>query len=146
MWAEYSDFLAVGSAGSGQTGIDSPLRLFRNARSGTFEAVDLPGLSEPFGALDITAGDVDGDGLPDLLLASGSLGHNRLATAALLLNRADKTFEVGAQFPSAQAPVSSTGVSTVDIDQDGRPEIYLAGDGAFGESDYGRSYLLTFGQ
>src|SRR5215216_3651464 len=70
----------------------------------------------------VAAGDVDGDGLPDLYFTS-NLGPNRLYR-----NRGNYTFEdITAKAGVADADGWKTGVTMADVDGDGRVDIYVSG-------------------
>jgi hypothetical protein len=109
------------------------LRLFLNTGEGAFQEARQPESTAIHGALGLAAGDFDGDGWPDLLLASGSPSPARIEASRVLLNRGG----------SLELPPSvSLGGAVVDIDRDGRPEVYLAGNRALLGSGYGQSRLL----
>ena len=117
-------------------------RLFRNLPSLRFEETHLPGLHAPFGTIQALAADIDGDGWTDLIFANGGLGAQRLEPSVVLLNRLGKEFHARFWLPGPLRPAPAIGVSVVDVDGDGRPEIYLAGNPLLGESPFAAGLLL----
>jgi hypothetical protein len=82
----------------------------------------------------VAAGDVDGDGLPDLYFTS-NLGANRLYR-----NKGDFRFEdVTARAGVADSGGWKTGVTMADVDGDGRLDIYVSGVSYLGM--HGRNVL-----
>ncbi|PQA55584.1 VCBS repeat-containing protein [Siphonobacter curvatus] len=75
----------------------------------------------------VGVGDFDGDGLPDLFFSGNTVAHR------LYLNRGNWKFsDITAQAGVAGNGTWGTGVSIVDINADGRPDIYVCHSGKFG--------------
>lgn len=109
------------------------LRLFLNTGEGAFQESRQTAPTAIRSVFGLAAGDLDGDERPDILLAGGSLSPNRIEASRVLLS----------QGGSLELPPSvSLGGAVVDIDRDGRPEVYLAANPALLGSQYGRSRLL----
>ena len=103
-----------------------PCALFRNDGGGTFVDIskgngacpaDLAGRSA-------TAFDADGDGLLDLAVAEDPFGYGGRKSSRLFLNKGGLRFEPAPDFP---ANIPALGVAAGDVDNDGRPDLFLAG-------------------
>ncbi len=109
------------------------LRLFLNAGNGSFEESSWGGAVTMQGILDVAAGDFDGDGRADLLLAGGSHSPGNFNASGVVFHDGE----------SAELPLAfSLGGSAVDVDQDGQSEVYLAGSAFIEGSSLGRARLL----
>ncbi len=106
----------------------APCALFRNDGGGTFVDVskghgacpaDLAGRSA-------AAFDADGDGLLDLAVAEDPFGYGGKKSSRLFLNKGGLRFEPAPEFP---AGIPALGVAAGDVDNDGRPDLFLAGRG-----------------
>ena len=97
-------------------------RLFRNRGDGRFEDVtESAGLEETGFGQGVAAGDIDGDGWPDLHVAN--IGGNRL-----YINNRDGTFHDATDasgLPGDDDASWSTSCTIADIDGDGHADIYV---------------------
>ena len=101
--------------------------LFLNRGDGTFEdRSESAGLLDQVGALNCTHADYDNDGRLDVLLLRGGWeGPRRMS---LLRNRGDGTF-VDVTIPAGLArPIGSQAAAWADYDNDGRLDLYVAGE------------------
>ncbi len=110
-----------GTDGTGMAGVSV---LLQNASSpGTFLAP--ASYQTPFGAMDVAVGDLDGDGRPDLVVASLEPDFTG-AVSVLLQNPAPAqagTFAAATVYPGMGQPLS---VAIGDLNGDGRPDIAVA--------------------
>jgi hypothetical protein len=111
---------------------------------GTFQDAHIDAIST--GLRSVAVGDFNGDGTPDLAIASGD------GTVSILLGKGDGTFQTTQTFNVASAAFLAVG----DFDGDGRPDLAVAGsvltillgngDGTFhSEQSYGGAYFALFG-
>lgn len=112
--------------GSVQMPVD---QIFRSGPGGRYSDVtDETGIVEQEFSQGVTAGDVNNDGFPDILIAN--IGSNRL-----FLNHGDGTFHEDTSFREQSPPAWSTSAAIADLSGDGHPEIfvanYLEGDDLF---------------
>ena len=105
-----------------------PNQLFRNNRDGTFSDVSAQvGLPDHVGkGMGVAFGDFDGDGFTDVFVANDSVRH------FLFANRGGKRleevgFEAGVALPETGTPIAGMGADFRDLDNDGRPDIVVAG-------------------
>jgi hypothetical protein len=105
-----------------------PNQLFRNNRDGTFSDVSAAsGLRDHVGkGMGVAFGDFDGDGFTDVFVANDSMRH------FLFANRGGKkleevAFEAGVALPENGTPIAGMGADFRDLDNDGRPDIVVAG-------------------
>jgi hypothetical protein len=96
--------------------------LYHNQADGTFEDVTArAGLRDPYWGTGIAVGDFNNDGFPDLLITNIGLD-------LLFRNNGDGTFtEIGEQEGLSRKVAWHTGAAFGDYDNDGRPDIYVAG-------------------
>jgi len=118
------------------------VHLFRNLGGGVFEPAASP-LDGVVGTMQIVAGDLDGDGRNDLLLASGGLDPGSLGQSVALLGLGGAEPARADSLLPAKPCMNSIGASVIDIDRDGRSEVYLAGNPALRSSRCGGSRLLA---
>jgi hypothetical protein len=76
-----------------------------------------------FGAVDVKAGDFNGDGVPDLVLPAA--GSNAIS---LLLGKGDGTFATAVNMPTGNYPV---GVAVGDFNGDGNLDVATAADNSY---------------
>jgi len=139
--------LAVGAPGTDPGGmVDAgSLYLFSGATGGLLRRIDGTFTEEAFGFAVAAAGDIDGDGIPDILV--GAPGPNGSPGQAFVISGADgsilRTFTgaaAGDQFGWAVAGVA-------DVDGDGIPDLLIgapsADPGAL--TDAGSAYLYSGG-
>jgi len=117
-------------------------RLFRNLPNPRFEETHIPGLHAPLGTIQAVAADIDADGWTDLIFANGGLGAQRLDPSVVLLNRGGEEFHARSWLSGPRRPAPAIGVSVIDIEGDGQPEIYLAGNPLLRQSPFAAGLLL----
>ncbi len=106
----------------GSNGIDVVL----GNGDGTFQTPQLfvSSLQDVRGDLPLTSNvkilDIDGDGKPDLVYTNPEFG-----TVGILYGRGDGTFDAPAEFPAGGY---AWGLATADLNQDGAPDVVVAGD------------------
>jgi hypothetical protein len=105
-----------------------PNQLFRNDGDGTFTDVSAAsGVADHIGkGMGVAFADFDGDGFTDIFVANDSVRH------LLFQNRGDGTFdevgfEAGVALREDGAPIAGMGADFRDLDNDGRPDIVVAG-------------------
>ncbi|MHC5211657.1 MAG: FG-GAP repeat domain-containing protein [Planctomycetota bacterium] len=115
------------SYGGGGTQGAQPQHLFLNNGSGVFSAAHGQLNVANFNAKMVVADDVDGDGDPDLLYCSGSLGF----TPKCLINDGTGNFtdESGTRLPPLS--LRSFAIATGDIDNDGDLDVAISDGGTF---------------
>ena len=107
--------------------VSLPNSLFRNEGNGAFTDVSVPsGIRKAVGkGMGLGIADYDGDGWIDVFVA------NDTEPNCLFHNRGNGTFEeialmAGVAYPEAGRPLSGMGADARDIDDDGRPDVFLA--------------------
>jgi hypothetical protein len=110
------DLFLAGSAG--------PSRLYLNDGAGYFNLappLSLPSLADAQGGIP-AAGDLDGDGAPDIYLASSTKDR-------VLVNDGAGAFEDGTEFWNGTTPRTSAQALILDLDLDGHADVVAAGPG-----------------
>jgi enediyne biosynthesis protein E4 len=105
-----------------------PNQLFRNNRNGTFSDVSaISGVRDHVGkGMGVAFGDFDGDGFTDVFVANDSVRHFLFANRGG--RRLDEVaFEAGVALPENGTPIAGMGADFRDLDNDGRPDIVVAG-------------------
>ena len=111
--------------------------LFRNEGEGKFTNISKGNGACPaeFGGRSVAAFDYDGDGLLDLLVGEDPIpGYNGSPTASsrLFRNRGDLQFEDATRAAGIPAGIPGLGVAAADVNNDGRPDFFLASSGEEG--------------
>jgi hypothetical protein len=96
---------------------------------GTFQAAAIYGSGDTANVAQISSvavADVNGDGRPDLLLTTESMGANgnNGGAVSVLLGNGDGTFQVAVEH--ASGGFQTLGVAVGDVNGDGRPDVLLA--------------------
>jgi predicted nucleotidyltransferase len=116
-----------------------PNLLFRNRRDGTFEDVGLvSGASlssdgRPQAGMGVDAGDYNGDGLPDLIVTNFSHDYNTLYENGPPGVFTDRSYATG--IAATAGPYLGWGVKLVDLDNDGRLDVFIANGHVYPEVD-----------
>ncbi len=130
VWCRYEDMIASLRHGRSPRG-DGPLRIFHNNRDGTFTNVsrDL-GIDESWGTMSGNAGDLNNDGLLDLILGNGGPQMDRTEPVVVLENQRGSFRNVTF---SAGLPVDgkSHGANVADLFGDGRLHVISASGGMY---------------
>ena len=99
--------------GAAGTVIDADVAVLLNMGSGTFVAANYPAGASPIA---VALGDLNGDGKPDIAVASG-------ASVSVLLNGASGTFGAPASYGAGTRPAS---IAIGDLNGDGKPDIAVS--------------------
>lgn len=104
----------------------APCALFRNDGKGRYVDVSKGNGACPADLAGRSAAvlDADGDGLLDLAVAEDPFGYGGKKSSRLFLNKGELRFEPAPDFP---AGIPALGVAAGDVDNDGRPDLFLAG-------------------
>ena len=97
--------------------IESPDQLYRNAPEGAVNVSQLALVSDSGYGFCAAAGDVDGDGFPDLYVGNG--GRNQL-----LLNNGDGTFQNAGEEAGLTSSQWTATTMIADLNGDGFPELF----------------------
>jgi len=132
--SELSDYVAVlYSKEEGRTRLNrNRPALYHNAGDGSFtDATYAAGLGRSYGATGAHFGDFNGDGYPDIYLATGGEEMTRYEPDALLLNVEGKRFVDVAEQIGIEQLGKGHGVTFADFDGDGDQDIYVPIGGTF---------------
>ena len=116
-----------------------PNLLFRNRGNGTFveeglvSGAALSGDGRPQAGMGVDAGDYNGDGLPDLVVTNFSHDYNTLYENGPPGVFTDRSYATGVA--STAGPYLGWGVKFVDLDNDGRLDIFIANGHVYPEVD-----------
>jgi hypothetical protein len=116
-----------------------PNLLFRNRGNGTFveegllSGAALSGDGRPQAGMGIDAGDYNGDGLPDLIVTNFSHDYNTLYENGPAGVFTDRSYATG--IAATAGPYLGWGVKLVDLDNDGRLDVFIANGHVYPEVD-----------
>jgi enediyne biosynthesis protein E4 len=116
-----------------------PNLLFRNQGDGTFAEMGLlsgaalSGDGRPQAGMGADAGDVNGDGLPDLVVTNFSHDYNTLYENGPAGVFTDRSYAAG--IAATAGPYLGWGVKFVDMDNDGRLDLFVANGHVYPEVD-----------
>ena len=116
-----------------------PNLFFRNKRDGTFveegaiAGVAVSGDGRAQAGMGVEAGDVNGDGLTDLVVTNFSHDHNTLYEQGPAGVFTDASYATG--LASTAGPYLGWGVGLVDLDNDGRRDVFIANGHVYPEVD-----------
>jgi hypothetical protein len=116
-----------------------PNLLYRNRGNGTFveeglvSGAAMSGDGRPQAGMGVDAGDYNGDGLPDLIVTNFSHDYNALYENGPAGVFTDRSYATGVA--STAGPYLGWGVKFVDMDNDGRLDIFVANGHVYPEVD-----------
>jgi hypothetical protein len=116
-----------------------PNFFFRNRKDGTFveeglaAGLAVSGDGRAQAGMGVDAGDVNGDGLPDIVVTNFSHDHNTLYENGPPGLFADKSYVTG--LAATAGPYLGWGTGFIDLDQDGRLDIFIANGHVYPEVD-----------
>jgi enediyne biosynthesis protein E4 len=116
-----------------------PNLLFRNRGNGTFveeglvSGAALSGDGRPQAGMGVDAGDYNGDGLPDLIVTNFSHDYNALYENGPAGVFTDRSYATGVA--ATAGPYLGWGVKFIDVDNDGRLDIFIANGHVYPEVD-----------
>ena len=125
-----------------------PNLFFRNRKDGTFveeglaAGLAVSGDGRAQAGMGVDAGDLNGDGLPDIIVTNFSHDHNTLYENGPPGLFTDKSYVSG--LAATAGPYLGWGTGFVDLDQDGRLDIFIANGHVYPEVDkqgLGTKYL-----
>jgi enediyne biosynthesis protein E4 len=125
-----------------------PNFLFRNRGNGTFvedgllAGVALSGDGRAQAGMGVDVGDHNGDGLPDLIVTNFSHDHNTLYANGPAGTFSDASYATG--IAATAGPYLGWGVGFVDVDNDGRQDVFIANGHVYPDVDrhgLGTNYL-----
>ncbi|HEV2351609.1 MAG TPA: FG-GAP-like repeat-containing protein [Terriglobia bacterium] len=119
------DVAALGSNGGG-------IQMFLGNGDGTFATGANYGVG-PLLNFSVAVADLNGDGKPDLVVTNegspGGYGPAFQSSVSVLLGNGDGTFQPHVDYPTCNSP---DGVTTLDVNRDGPPDIIVACGGSTG--------------
>jgi hypothetical protein len=105
--------------------------LYRNTGDGFVDVTELVGLDDIHATMGLSFGDLNGDGWPDLLLATGAPEYDALEPNTAYLNdRGQRFFDVTTATRLGHLQ-KGHGVAFGDVDEDGDQDLLMAMGGAF---------------
>jgi len=116
-----------------------PNLLYRNRGNGTFveegviSGAALSSDGRPQASMGVDAGDYNGDGLPDLIVTNFSHDYNTLYENGPAGLFTDRSYATG--IASTAGPYLGWGVKFVDVDNDGRLDVFMANGHVYPEVD-----------
>jgi predicted nucleotidyltransferase len=116
-----------------------PNLLYRNRGNGTFveegllSGAAMSGDGRPQAGMGVDAGDYNGDGFPDLIVTNFSHDYNTLYENGPPGLFTDRSYATG--IASTAGPYLGWGVKFIDIDNDGRLDVFIANGHVYPEVD-----------
>jgi Bacterial Ig-like domain (group 3)/FG-GAP-like repeat/Abnormal spindle-like microcephaly-assoc'd, ASPM-SPD-2-Hydin len=136
------DLVVVNESACGETCVDSSVGVLLGNGDGTFQTVVTYG-SGGNGTQEVTVADVNGDGKPDLLVATNCASSSNCTTgvAGVLLGNGDGTFQTVVTYGSGG--YGTQAVAVADVNGDGKPDLLVAN--ACGNSNCNNNVQGTLG-